>query len=112
MVPAAGLVFGRDASCDVVIPSSEVSRRHAEIVAGDNGYVVTDMSTNGLFVNGNRVEGMQILGRGDTLRIGNEDFRFYADVAAAAGVPALGTPGVRAPAPRATAPPAAPPAAP
>ncbi len=84
MVPTAGLVFGRDAGCDVVIPSSDVSRRHAEIVAGDTGYVVTDTSTNGLFVNGDRVEGMQILGRGDVLRIGPDEFRFYADVAAPA----------------------------
>jgi pSer/pThr/pTyr-binding forkhead associated (FHA) protein len=84
MVPPAGLVFGRDAGCDVVIPSSDVSRRHAEIIAGDTGYVVTDTSTNGLFVNGDRVEGMQILGRGDVLRIGPDEFRFYADVAAPA----------------------------
>jgi pSer/pThr/pTyr-binding forkhead associated (FHA) protein len=84
MVPPAGLVFGRDAGCDVVIPSSDVSRRHAEIIAGDTGYVVTDTSTNGLFVNGDRVEGMQILGRGDVLRIGPDEFRFYADVAASA----------------------------
>lgn len=84
MVSPAGLVFGRDAGCDVVIPSSDVSRRHAEIIAGDTGYVVTDTSTNGLFVNGDRVEGMQILGRGDVLRIGPDEFRFYADVAAPA----------------------------
>ena len=81
-VGPTGLVFGRDASCDVVIASSEVSRRHAEIVPGDAGYVVTDSSTNGLFVNGERVEGMQILGRADILRIGPEEFRFYADSAA------------------------------
>lgn len=81
-VGPSGLVFGRDASCDVVIASSEVSRRHAEIVPGDAGYVVTDSSTNGLFVNGERVEGMQILGRADILRIGPEEFRFYADSAA------------------------------
>jgi pSer/pThr/pTyr-binding forkhead associated (FHA) protein len=80
-VGPSGLVFGRDASCDVVIASSEVSRRHAEIVPGDAGYVVTDSSTNGLFVNGERVEGMQILGRADILRIGPEEFRFYADSA-------------------------------
>jgi pSer/pThr/pTyr-binding forkhead associated (FHA) protein len=79
-----GLVFGRDAGCDVVVPSTEVSRRHAEIVAGDAGYVVTDTSTNGVFVNGVRVEGIQILGRGDILRIGTEEFRFYADVLPAA----------------------------
>ncbi len=88
-VDTVGLVFGRDAGCDVVVPSTEVSRRHAEIVAGDNGYVVTDTSTNGVFVNGVRVEGIQILGRGDILRIGTEEFRFYADVLpAVVGTPA------------------------
>src|ERR1700722_11951537 len=84
MVPLSGLVFGRDAGCDVVIPSSDVSRRHAEIIAGDTGYVVTDTSTNGLFVNGDRIEGTQILGGGDVLRLGPDEFRFYADVAAPA----------------------------
>jgi pSer/pThr/pTyr-binding forkhead associated (FHA) protein len=122
IVPSAGLVFGRDAGCDVVIPSSDVSRRHAEIVAGDTGYVVTDTSTNGLFVNGDRIEGMQILGRGDVLRIGPDEFRFYADVAApamaaaavaprAAAAPVAAPPSVP-PAPSVSAPAAAPPAAP
>lgn len=102
MVAQAGLVFGRDAGCDVVIPSSDVSRRHAEIVAGDTGYVVTDTSTNGLFVNGDRIEGMQILGRGDVLRIGPEEFRFYADAVAPAVAAASR---FAPPPPRAVAPP-------
>lgn len=80
LVSGAGLTFGRDASCDVVIPSSEVSRRHAEVVPGDVGYVLSDTSTNGVFVNGTRIEAMQVLGRGDVFRIGTEEFRFYADV--------------------------------
>jgi pSer/pThr/pTyr-binding forkhead associated (FHA) protein len=100
LVPQAGLVFGRDAGCEVVIPSSDVSRRHAEIVAGDTGYVVTDTSTNGLFVNGDRVEGMQILGRGDVLRIGPDEFRFYADVAAPALPDAVAARAAAAPPPK------------
>ena len=108
MVPLSGLIFGRDAGCDVVIPSSDVSRRHAEIVAGDTGYVVTDTSTNGLFVNGDRIEGMQILGRGDVLRIGPDEFRFYADIAAPA-IPAVAA--ARAPG-SAPPPPVAPPGPP
>ena len=78
-IPSAGISFGRDAGCDVVIPSSEVSRRHAEIAPGDVGYVLSDTSTNGIFVNGQRVDAMQVLGRGDVVRIGTEEFRFYAD---------------------------------
>ena len=79
-VPAEGLVIGRDAACDVVVPTAEVSRRHAQIVPSQDGYVLKDTSTNGVFVNGERVAASQVLGRGDILRIGNEDFRFYADV--------------------------------
>jgi len=79
-VPPEGLVIGRDASCDVVVATAEVSRRHAEITPSNQGYVIKDTSTNGVFVNGERVEVMQTLGRGDIVRIGNEDFRFYADL--------------------------------
>lgn len=80
-VTPAGISFGRDAGCDVVIASSEVSRRHAEIAPGDVGYVLSDTSTNGIYVNGQRVDAMQVLGRGDVLKIGSEEFRFYADIA-------------------------------
>jgi pSer/pThr/pTyr-binding forkhead associated (FHA) protein len=79
-VPAEGLVIGRDAACDVVVPTAEVSRRHAQIVPSPDGYVLKDTSTNGVFVNGERVTASQVLGRGDIVRVGNEDFRFYADV--------------------------------
>jgi pSer/pThr/pTyr-binding forkhead associated (FHA) protein len=79
-VPAEGLVIGRDASCDVVVPTSEVSRRHAQIIPSNEGYVLKDTSTNGVFVNGERVSVTHTLGRGDIIRVGNEDFRFYADL--------------------------------
>ncbi len=41
-----------------------------------------DESTNGVFVNDERVEGTRLLARGDVIRVGTEEFRFYADVAA------------------------------
>jgi pSer/pThr/pTyr-binding forkhead associated (FHA) protein len=80
LVADSGLVLGRDASCDVVVGQHEVSRRHAEIAPGDQGYVVRDTSANGVFVNGERVQGSHRLMRADVLRIGSEEFRFYADV--------------------------------
>jgi pSer/pThr/pTyr-binding forkhead associated (FHA) protein len=98
-IPASGISFGRDAGCDVVIPSSEVSRRHAEIAPGDVGYVLSDTSTNGIFVNGQRVDAMQVLGRGDVVRIGGEEFRFYADQASAAAGAAPPAPAAVAPSP-------------
>lgn len=78
------LVFGRDAGSDVVIESTQVSRRHAEIAASATGYVLTDLSTNGTFVNGQRVQGNRTLARADMIRIADYEFRFYADAAAAA----------------------------
>ncbi|HKT61697.1 MAG TPA: FHA domain-containing protein, partial [Gemmatimonadales bacterium] len=75
------LVFGRDASSDVVVAGSEVSRRHAEIQATPDGYVLNDLSVNGTFVNGDRVGRQHLLARADVIRIGNDEFRFYADVA-------------------------------
>jgi pSer/pThr/pTyr-binding forkhead associated (FHA) protein len=78
------LVFGREAGSDIVVPNKDVSRRHAEIMATPQGYVVVDSSTNGTFVNGERVQGQRVLTRADVIRVGDHDFRFYADVVAAA----------------------------
>ena len=97
-VPGSGIVFGRDASCDVVVGQSEVSRRHAEIAPTESGYVVRDMSANGVFVNGERVQGSHRLARADVVRIGSEEFRFYADVLAPGPTPATSLPATPAPA--------------
>lgn len=79
VVPASGLRIGRDASCDVVVPDHEVSRRHAEILEHAGVYAVRDLSTNGVLVNGLRAVDAQRLRRGDVLRVGSEEFRFYAE---------------------------------
>jgi pSer/pThr/pTyr-binding forkhead associated (FHA) protein len=73
------LAIGRDAASDVVVSGNEVSRHHAEIRAGPDGYVLVDMSVNGTYVNGERVSGSHQLARADVIRIGNDEFRFYAD---------------------------------
>jgi FHA domain len=83
-VPDDGVTIGRDASADIVVAQTSVSRRHAQVIASGNGYVVNDLSTNGIFVNGERVNASQPLSRADVIRVGTEEFRFYADVAAIA----------------------------
>ncbi len=104
VITGASLVFGREAGCDVVVAGKDVSRRHAEIVLTPKGYVLVDSSTNGSFVNEERVEGQRILARADVLRLGDEQFRFYADAApATAAAPPP-------PGPAASPPQAAPPA--
>ena len=58
-----------------------MSRRHAEIEATPEGYVLNDLSVNGTYVNGERVGRQHLLARADVIRIGHDEFRFYADVA-------------------------------
>src|SRR5213593_3625265 len=87
VIAGQSLVFGREAGCDVVVSGKDVSRRHAEIVQTPRGYLLVDSSTNGTFVNETRVEGQRVLQRADVIRIGDEQFRFYADVAPAPPAP-------------------------
>jgi len=111
-IAGASLVFGRDASCDVVVPGKDVSRGHAEIVQTPKGYLLVDSSTNGTSVNDVRVEGQRLLARADVITIGEEKFRFYADTAAppaAASPPQNPQPGPAASSPSAVPPSAVPP---
>jgi len=108
-IAGASLVFGRDASCDVVVPGKDVSRRHAEIMQTPKGYLLVDSSTNGTSVNDARIEGQRLLARADVITIGEEKFRFYADTAAPPPPPPRANP---QPGPAASAPSAVAPAAP
>lgn len=77
-IPAEGLEIGRDPNCDVALRSSDASRWHASITPTVLGYVLRDTSTNGVLVNGRRIDDQRVLGRGDVIRIGDEEFRFEA----------------------------------
>ena len=79
---------GADRWCSAATPArtswstgNEVSRRHAEIESTPEGYVLNDLSVNGTYVNGERVGRQHLLARADVIRIGHDEFRFYADVA-------------------------------
>ena len=114
-VIGAALSLGRDAKADVVITGGQISRRHAEIVATPRGYMLVDYSANGTWVNGERVQNQRLLARADIIRMGEEEFRFYADLAPAAPPPpqaaALAAPPPAAPPPQAAAPAVPPPPA-
>jgi hypothetical protein len=72
------LSIGRLPECDVVIPDSRVSRRHAEIRPTVDGFVFVDLgSTNGSKVNGER-SAQRELRDGDELLFGNTRIVFQA----------------------------------
>ena len=78
-IGASGVVIGRSAEVDVVIPAQEVSRRHAQILPDANGWTLLDLgSTNGIRVNGRQVGVPTRLTDGDVIGIGPVELVFEA----------------------------------
>ncbi len=74
----APMVLGRGNDCDIRISDHSVSRRHARIQPGADGYYAVDLqSTNGTFVN-DVPASICRLKDGDYLRVGNCIYRFLA----------------------------------
>ncbi len=70
------VVLGRGNDCDIRINDHSVSRRHARIQPGADGYYAVDLqSTNGTFVN-DVPASICKLNDGDYLRVGNCIYRF------------------------------------
>jgi hypothetical protein len=62
--------IGRDATCEVHLADTQVSRRHAEVSRQRGEWIIRDLqSSNGLFVDGQRVE-VAALGDGVSVRFG------------------------------------------
>ncbi len=65
------VTIGRDASCTVTIDDLMVSRKHARVATRGGKHVVEDIgSTNGVFVNGQRISERTPLAPGDHVDIG------------------------------------------
>ncbi|HEX5973445.1 MAG TPA: FHA domain-containing protein [Gemmatimonadaceae bacterium] len=75
--------IGRDLECDVVLPDNGVSRRHATIAPVPGGYLLTDESSNGTLVNGERMGATHLLEPGDVLRMHDEEIRYEVEEAEA-----------------------------
>ena len=72
----APLVIGRASDCEIRISDHSVSRRHARIQPGADGYYAVDLqSTNGTYIN-DLPASMYKLKDGDYLRVGNCIYRF------------------------------------
>ena len=69
--PGVELTLGRSAECSLQLPVAGASRRHASIGWRSGRVVLRDLgSTNGTFVNGERIAGEVPLASGDRIRIG------------------------------------------
>ena len=67
--------IGRSSENEIQIYGEEISRTHCEITSQNGQFEVVDRSSNGTFLNGQRIQ-KNSLGDGDLLRIGENEFRF------------------------------------
>jgi pSer/pThr/pTyr-binding forkhead associated (FHA) protein len=73
--PALGI--GRAAANDISIEDTFASGRHARLYDREGVVYIEDMnSTNGTYVNGQRLGAQQVLRPSDRIRIGDTEFRF------------------------------------
>jgi predicted component of type VI protein secretion system len=64
-------IVGRQKGCDLRIPSKTVSRRHCLLSFRDGFLTAEDLdSANGTFLNGERLNGKEVVRPGDRLEIG------------------------------------------
>jgi len=77
VVGSGGAVLGRSREADIQVDDANVSRRHAELRPSGASWTVRDLgSTNGVKVNGRRIQGAQSLKTGDTITLGTSDIVF------------------------------------
>ncbi|NCC23700.1 MAG: FHA domain-containing protein [Deltaproteobacteria bacterium] len=71
-------ILGRGEAADIVVDDHEVSRRHCQISASEDGGKLSDLgSANGVFVNNRMIETAS-LQDGDLIRIGTTELRFIS----------------------------------
>ena len=73
--------IGREEDNDIVIDNAAVSRHHAKIKRAGSGYIVEDLnSTNGTFVNEDRIKQQEKLQAGDIVIVGKHSIIFESEL--------------------------------
>jgi FHA domain len=72
-----GAVFGRSDGADIRVEDPFASSAHARIFDRSGSLWLEDMgSTNGTYLNGRQVKAAEPLSMGDTIRIGDSEYRY------------------------------------
>ena len=80
------ITIGRDASNDISVNDAEVSRRHARLTFQGGKFVLEDLgSTNGTYVNGQRLTGPRVLKSGEVISLGEQIVFVYESMTADPG---------------------------
>lgn len=75
VVTPTGLKIGRTAPAEIIVAGAGVSRTHCLIELAADKLRITDLnSTNGTYIDNNRIERSEILPVGSVLRVGNVSF--------------------------------------
>jgi predicted component of type VI protein secretion system len=100
---AGDVVIGRSSECQWAIPSSGVSRKHARVSRQGMDVTIEDLgSSNGTFVNGERLGAPRVLCDQDLVRLGSVEIRFLAAKPEAAADATIAATPSAAPPPAAT----------
>lgn len=82
------LTIGRDPTNNLVIDDKRVSRRHARFERDDVGFYIHDLeSTNGTYLNQQRISGAQLLRNNDEVWVGDRVIVFRDPEATMKGTP-------------------------
>ena len=80
VIPEKGLVIGRYNGCDLQIDEDGISRKHCQIKIINDSVIIEDLqSTNGVKVNGSKIDSKQVLEPEDKLEIGKYRFLCIAE---------------------------------